>query len=289
LRYRQHFAPLSNGEPMIAIIYGPADTSSRRMAFIGWAALTGVPVPSPRKTAQGHPQLEVHYTDDIQYFPNPVPFRLMGEAMEGWVRDWPTGSPDMRGRSVRGLTEEDARRILELGYAGSRSFGEYQVPSLDNPTTLAAERTRRLVEAAARDSRFRKSVMSAYQFQCAVTGLSASGVDRREALRLLDAAHIRPVGDQGPDVVGNGIALTPTVHRLFDEGLVSLAYRGARLELLVSSALDSRMVHAPERGTTIRLEAGMPILLPVDQAHWPKRDVIRYHATHVFRGQGGAI
>jgi putative restriction endonuclease len=284
LRYRRYFDPLANGEPMMAIIYGPADSTARRMAFIGWAALSGAPTPSPRKTPQGHPQLEVRYVDDIQYFPNPVPFRLMGESMERWVREWPSGSPDMRGRSVRDLEEDDARRILELGYAGSRTFDEYQVPSLDAPTTLAAERTKRLIEAAARDSRFRKSVMTAYGYRCAVTGLSAEGVDRRQALRLLDAAHIRPVSDQGPDIVGNGLSLTPTVHRLFDEGLISAAYGAAGLELLVSPQLDTRMVHDPERGTIIRLDPGAHLLLPGDPVDWPKRDVIRYHSTHVFQG-----
>lgn len=288
-RYRRFFAPLESGEPMIAILYGPDDDRARRMAFIGWTALRERPHLSERPTVRGEPQWEVTYVDDIQYFPNPVPFRLMGEAVERWVREWPIGFPDMRGRSVRDLEEPDARRVLELGYAGSLpTIGEYQTNE-DDATLLAAERATRLVEAVARDARFRLDVVAAYQNRCAITGLAAGDVSRRKAARLLDAAHIRPVGDHGPDVVGNGLALTPTVHRLFDDGLITVRWASAALELITSPLLDPRMISAPERGTVISLESGAKLLLPSDRAEWPKRDLVRYHQTQVFKGPASTI
>lgn len=274
---------------MIAILYGPDDDRARRMAYIGWTALREPPNLSTRPTARGEPQWEVMYVDDIQYFPISVPFRLMGEAVERWVREWPTGFPDMRGRSVRELEEPDATRILELGYAGSLpSIGGYEIDE-DSATELAAERATRLVEAVARDARFRLDVVAAYQNRCAITGLSAGDVSRRKAARLLDAAHIRPVGDRGPDVVGNGLALTPTVHRLFDDGLITVRWSTGSLDLVTSPLLDPRMISAPERGTVISLESGARLLLPSDQAAWPKRDVVRYHQTQVFKGPESTI
>lgn len=283
-RYQRLFQPLNVGEPMIAIIYGPDDESSRRMAFIGWAALNSAPRTSARATLNGEPQWIVDYVDDIQYFPVSVPFRIMGDAMERWVREWQPGTPDMRGRSVRYLEESDARHILELGYAGSLPvLSDYGVPD-QGTTNLAAERATRLVEAVMRDAGFRRDVVRAYDSTCAVTGLSAVGQSRRRVARLLDAAHIRPVNDKGPDIVGNGLALTPTVHRLFDAGLITIRWFGDDLQLATSPDLDSRMVSIPERGIDLGLHAGAGLILPSDRALWPKADLVRYHQTKIFRG-----
>ncbi len=38
----------------------------------------------------------------------------------------------------------------------------------------------------------------------------------------VQAAHIRPVPDRGPDSVRNGLALSGTVHWMFDRGLISI-------------------------------------------------------------------
>ena len=52
----------------------------------------------------------------------------------------------------------------------------------------------------------------------------------------VDAAHIRPVEADGPDMVRNGIALMKSVHWAFDRGLVSLADDG--MILTVDRGLD---------------------------------------------------
>jgi putative restriction endonuclease len=39
---------------------------------------------------------------------------------------------------------------------------------------------------------------------------------------VVEAAHIRPVEDGGPDDLTNGLALCPTHHRLFDKGYLRL-------------------------------------------------------------------
>ena len=66
-----------------------------------------------------------------------------------------------------------------------------------------------------RSSTFKKQVLNAYDNRCAVT---------RRKLKLVDAAHILPVkaGEQSIDNVRNGIALSPTYHRAFDNGLIFL-------------------------------------------------------------------
>ncbi len=39
----------------------------------------------------------------------------------------------------------------------------------------------------------------------------------------VDAAHIRPVEANGPDILTDGIALSGTAHWMFDRGLISLS------------------------------------------------------------------
>lgn len=81
---------------------------------------------------------------------------------------------------------------------------------------LTAERRRVVAEVSrlTRDAAFRQRVLFAYGNRCAVT---------RVQLRLVDAAHILPVGADGSsDQVQNGIALSPTYHRAFDAGLIYL-------------------------------------------------------------------
>ena len=53
----------------------------------------------------------------------------------------------------------------------------------------------------------------------AITGLKLiNGGGRAE----VQAAHIRPVEASGPDSVSNGLALSGTVHWMFDRGLISI-------------------------------------------------------------------
>ena len=79
-----------------------------------------------------------------------------------------------------------------------------------------------------RDRLFRRRVVTAYDARCAITGLKLiNGGGRAE----VEAAHIRPVDRGGPDIVTNGIALSGTVHWMFDRGLIGL---GDDLGILVS-------------------------------------------------------
>ncbi len=88
------------------------------------------------------------------------------------------------------------------------------------------------------------------------------------------AAHILPVGaPDSSDHVTNGLALSPTYHRAYDNGLIYLD--------------DTyRMRINPTRVTELsglRLDGGIEkfkeplgkILLPPDRAQWPKPDFIR--------------
>jgi putative restriction endonuclease len=140
--------------------------------------------------------------------------------------------------AVRPISFDDFRRIVDLGLDEGTSI----LPRVGTPTDriglmeeqapflLEQDRSRvnYLGSRIARDRIFRKVVLRAYDERCAFTSLKLiNGGGRAEA----EAAHIRPVEANGPDIINNGIALSGTAHWMFDRGLISL---GDNLEILIS-------------------------------------------------------
>jgi len=113
---------------------------------------------------------------------------------------------------------------------------------------------------------FHQQVLTAYGNRCAVS---------RFQLRLVDAAHILPVGAEGStDNVQNGLALSPTFHRAFDNGLVFL---DEKYVMRINPTKELQLV-------TLRLDGGLRDLksllnkrihLPPDRRQWPEPAFIR--------------
>lgn len=286
-QYRRFFEPLEKGEPMLAIIYEPLARGVGRMAYVGWAALSSPPSLSPRRSAVGRALWEVRYVDRVQEFPNPVPRDILDEPIEQWLRRIEPADRAVRtsGASVRFATFEDARRILELAHAGELPAIEY--PRLDehlDPETLTAERATRLVVAVERDAIFRRRVMAAYDYKCSVSGFGIGDLPLGRATRLLDAAHIRPVAHDGSDAITNGLALTPTLHRLFDHGLFTIQRRADALVVLTSPHLEPTMITSADRSFRLPLEDGLELRLPASSAAAPSPEQLRFHQRRVFKG-----
>lgn len=88
---------------------------------------------------------------------------------------------------------------------------------------------------------------------------------------------------QGPDDITNGLALTPTLHKLFDEGLFTLAYDGGALRVRISPRLDDAMIRSPDGSFSMPLRTGLLVRTPGDAALAPHRDALRYHEQHIFQ------
>ena len=139
----------------------------------------------------------------------------------------------LQGRSIRTITDAEFGVIVRTGLretldpANAIRLGldaGHVDPTVRPLTEAPPENQERLigqflVNRTIRDAAFRRNVLDAYGDTCAVTRLRlVNGGGRAEA----QAAHIVPVAEGGPDVVQNGLALSGTVHWLFDRHLISL-------------------------------------------------------------------
>jgi len=121
-----------------------------------------------------------------------------------------------------------------------------------------------------RDVRFRRHVRSAYDKTCAVTGLRLiNGGGRPE----VEAAHIRPVENDGPDTVRNGIALTGTAHWLFDRGLMSFS---DNYDILLSP-------HGVPDGLDKLIRPERKLIIPDNPAWRPHPIYLQWHRKEKFK------
>lgn len=135
---------------------------------------------------------------------------------------------------------------------------------------LSEDRLSILTSRNARDPSFARMVKTAYAGKCAVSGLDLrNGGGRSE----VQAAHIRPVKLNGPDVVSNGLALSGTVHWMFDRGLISV---GADHEILVSENKVSSEVRQRLISPTGYLH------LPNDPRNHPHPEFLKFHRENIF-------
>jgi len=123
-----------------------------------------------------------------------------------------------------------------------------------------------------RDRSFAKQVKHAYRGVCAISGLELrNGGGRPE----VEAAHIVPVAKNGPDTIRNGLALSGTVHWMFDRGLLSIS---DNQEILVAK-------NTVERRTLERLIVpDRRLIPPSDPSVQPHPVYIKWHRENVFKG-----
>lgn len=185
-----------------------------RQAYFAMARLARI---EPDDTREGH---FYAYLEQFLEFDQVVPFKEGGTYYESLLQkeDGSTNKGAF-GRSVRLIPANEFEAIFRAGFTTELEPWE----QADQTYTDAQEPASRpiiqqLVSRRFRDRAFRRHVRGAYSNTCAVTGLRLiNGGGRPE----VQAAHIRPVEADGPDTVRNGIALTATVHWLFDRGLIS--------------------------------------------------------------------
>jgi putative restriction endonuclease len=183
--------------------------------------------------------------------------------------------------AVRPIAPSDFKRIVALGFNESepllpRAGEEFQPLGLREeqmPFEFEQSRDRKsfTVSRIVRDRIFRRIVLRAYSERCAVSGLKfINGSGRAEVA----AAHIRPVEENGPDIISNGIALSGTVHWMFDRGLISLS---DDLQILVS-----RQTNDPEGVRALVNKRGYAFA-PQRSFERPHPSFLRWHREQRFK------
>lgn len=213
-------------------------------------------------------------------FANPVPFSGPGGVTERGVLNEEGRISGRAQSAVRPLSPMDFSRIVALGLdehdellprigdAVTDGFEDEQTPFIHEQER---ERVERLTSRILRDRVFRRVVLKAYDQRCAVTGLKLiNGRGRAE----VEAAHIRPVEANGPDILTNGIALSGTAHWMFDRGLISLA---DDLAILVS-----RQVNDQESVRAMINRSGRA-LAPSRLSQRPAPHFLRWHRENCFK------
>ncbi len=186
--------------------------------------------------------------------------------------------------AVRPISNADFNRILERGIpAGDELLPRQGTYEIEHKTDLVREeatpfvydferdRVSYLTSRPVRDRVFRSKILEAYDCRCALTGFQfINGGGRAEA----EAAHIKPVEHAGPDTVSNGLALSGTVHWMFDRGLLSLS---DDLEILISSAIND------QDGIRKVLNPSLRANEPVTGRHRPHPRYLAWHRDNCFK------
>jgi putative restriction endonuclease len=116
---------------------------------------------------------------------------------------------------------------------------------------------------------FRVLVTDAYHRRCAVTG--------EKTLPALEAAHIQAHAAEGPNRIDNGLLLRADLHRLFDDGYVTV---DPDLKLVVSR----RVREEYENGREYYRYDGRPLAnVPDAPGDRPSRAFLQWHNDVLFR------
>lgn len=201
-------------------------------------------------------------------FGRDVPFQVEGRAVERGLLGVEGKLNNGRAvQSIRPISDLDFDRIVGLGLVEKEEFlprNEEDEPVINRvqeerePWLGTIDRSTMLVNRTVRDRQFRKRVLDVYDRRCALTGMQLiNGGGRAEA----QAAHIMSVESGGPDTVINGIALSGTVHWMFDRGLLSLNDEG---EILLSNKIND-------------IDGVRKLIYPDRQARLPFSENLRPH------------
>lgn len=160
-------------------------------------------------------------------------------------------------------SHEQVALFAALGFEGAADSSEI--------STLAEDQaTYRIARDTGRNARFKNEVVTNYRFTCALTGYRLTTTDQSG---IVDAAHIHQHARSRNNDPENGIALTPTAHRLFDLGLWSVT-DDLRVIVKPTSTFSEE---SPEGGFTLRALHGQPLRLTTQTRLRPAARHLAWH------------
>jgi putative restriction endonuclease len=213
------------------------------------------------------------YVTDYLEFVTPVPFRIGRQYLESTLQKF-DGSTNKGsfGRSVRIVPPLEFQAILSAGFGDVAHLGNEPVGTIQESPLPFDRLLKRVVgERLFRDAAFTRVIRANYSGRCAMTGMRIVDDDGHHET---EAAHIRPVAERGPDSPRNGIALSRTIHWMFDAGILSVS-EGDTIMMV------ERLVPAKIRNV---LNSDLRVQLPSDPSLRPHPEFLRYHRNVKFKG-----
>ncbi len=121
---------------------------------------------------------------------------------------------------------------------------------------------------------FKRQIPMIYHNTCAISGLQINATFN---VSLIDACHIVPFSNSYDDTITNGISLTPTLHRAFDRGLISIDDNYC---VIVSNKFNESYI---ESKYSINQFEGKKVLLPSNKKYYPKLENLEWHRKNIFK------
>ena len=255
------------------IYYGPLPRMRSRY-YSGLARVSSVK-PDPRRDDHFYAHLE-----DYLDFDSPVDYVACGGFERKLVGRDLSINPGRSVQAVRIIEEEEFASIVAAGLGQEDEWparlesqtilhfeeapqSSYDVGDFERPILLQT------ISRPFRDAKFRQHIRTVYDRTCAFTGLRLiNGGGRPE----VEAAHIIPVERGGNDSVQNGIALSGTVHWMFDRGLLSMR---DDYKILCSRHLNEDVTHLLTKDLVARV--------PTEPRYRPHPRYLSWHRENVFK------
>lgn len=272
VRYHFPHTYLQTAEQTVGdwILYYEPRRNGGRQVYFATARVTHI---QPDQLREKHYYAYLH---DYLELAQPVPFREGNTYYESALRR-PDGRVNLGlfQRAIHLLPEDEYTAILKHGMVAvvdeGKLIAETAGLSEEPQEDYQRPKTAHLITRPKRDQAFRHIIRAAYHSSCAMTGLN---LINGEGHSEIEAVHIRPVEHDGPDSTRNGLALSRTIHWMFDRGLLSLGDDGRILSV-------DRLTPQPVK---YMLNADGFACLPRDTALRPHPHFLRYHRDHIFKG-----
>lgn len=171
------------------------------------------------------------------------------------------------------LLEQVAMQLLEDNFPPSVHQDILDEVGLDFEATAQTTNQKR----AKRDPTFRRRVLEAYDYRCAICSFS---VRMENTPIALEAAHIKWFQAGGPDIESNGLALCSLHHKLLDRGALAIS---AEHKVMVSEKANG---HGGFEEWVLNFD-GKVLLKPRNSLYLPKVEFTDWHIREVFQGKYG--
>ena len=164
-------------------------------------------------------------------------------------------------------------QTLETTYL-EEDFATYQARLMEENKIAQRDHRKKekfLEEEFIRSQLFQRTILRLYNYTCCISGLRViTDVSITQTITMVDACHIEPFAKNRNNSIQNGIALTPTLHRAFDRGLITI---DDRYRVIVA---DNFQENTASRYNLSGFQ-GQKILLPPYEQFYPKVEVLKAH------------